>query len=114
MRSRADKPIVWLRGEVKTPPFGAKARIDAGVLLRQIQRGELPGMPHVRPMPSLGLRCFELRVHDDGKAWRLLIRIDSDAIVVADVFQKTTRVTPARVITEARRRLRAYNTEANG
>ena len=65
-------------------------------------------------MPSLGLRCFELRVHDDGKAWRLLIRIDSDAVVVTDVFQKTTRVTPVRVITDARKRLRGYDTEANG
>ena len=35
-----DKPLVWLRGEVKTPPFGFGARIEAGVLLRRLQRGE--------------------------------------------------------------------------
>jgi len=27
-----DKPLVWLHGEVKSPPFTAVARIEAGVL----------------------------------------------------------------------------------
>ncbi|TFH43207.1 MAG: type II toxin-antitoxin system RelE/ParE family toxin, partial [Lysobacterales bacterium] len=26
-----DKPLVWLHGEIKTPPFSAAARIEAGV-----------------------------------------------------------------------------------
>jgi hypothetical protein len=30
---RADKPLAWLHGEIKTPPFSAEARIEAGVLL---------------------------------------------------------------------------------
>ena len=33
--SPRDKPLVWLRGEVKTPPFGSDARIEAGFLLRR-------------------------------------------------------------------------------
>lgn len=37
------KPLVWLHGEVKTPPFTQEARIEAGVLLRQLQEGELLG-----------------------------------------------------------------------
>jgi len=28
--SEGDKPLVWLHGEVKTPPFSSAARIDAG------------------------------------------------------------------------------------
>jgi hypothetical protein len=33
-----DKPLVWLHGEVKTPPLSTAARIEAGVLLRRLQR----------------------------------------------------------------------------
>jgi len=32
-----DKRLVWLRGEIKTPPFGAAARIEAGFLLRRLR-----------------------------------------------------------------------------
>jgi hypothetical protein len=35
-----EKPLVWLHGEVKTPPFSSAARIEAGYLLRQLQMGE--------------------------------------------------------------------------
>jgi hypothetical protein len=38
-----DKPIVWLRGEVKTPPFSAAARLETGILLRRLQAGEKLG-----------------------------------------------------------------------
>jgi hypothetical protein len=38
-----DKPLVWLKGKVKTPPFSKKARLEAGILLRLLQRGELDG-----------------------------------------------------------------------
>src|SRR4051794_16281640 len=27
---RPDKPLVWLRGEVKTPPFSSDTRVEAG------------------------------------------------------------------------------------
>jgi hypothetical protein len=30
---QADKPLAWLHGEIKTPPFSTEARIEAGVLL---------------------------------------------------------------------------------
>jgi hypothetical protein len=42
------KPLVWLHGEVKTPPFSQEARIEAGFLLRQLQEGEILGLPHSR------------------------------------------------------------------
>jgi hypothetical protein len=42
--SPRDKPSVWLRGEIKTPPFGSDARIEAGFLLRRLQRGESIGL----------------------------------------------------------------------
>ena len=52
--SPEDKPLVWLHGEVKTPPFGKAARIEAGVLLRQLQQGTVLSLPHSRPMPQVG------------------------------------------------------------
>lgn len=104
-----DKPLVWLRGEVKTPPFSAAARLEAGWLLRRLQAGERLGMPHSRPMPTIGSRCHELRVIDAGKTWRLIYRLDPDAVVIADVFQKATTRTPDRVLTDCRRRLRQYD-----
>ena len=105
----ADKPLVWLRGEVKTPPFSAAALLEVGMLLRRLQAGEKLSMPHSRPMASISPRCHELRVVDEEKTWRIVYRIDPDAIVIADVFPKTTQQTPARVIANCRRRLRLYD-----
>lgn len=109
-----DKPLIWLRGEVKTPPFSAAARLEAGWLLRRLQRGEKLGMPHSRPMPGIAPRCHELRVVDAGKTWRLIYRIDPDAIVITNVFQKTTAQTPAHTIADCRRRLRQYDAAIRG
>ena len=109
-----DKPLVWLRREVKTPPFSVAARLEAGWLLRRLQAGEALAMPHSRPMSSIGSRCHELRVVDAGKTWRIVYRIDSDAIVIADVFQKTTPTTPAGVVGDCRRRLRRYDAASRG
>lgn len=61
------KPIVWLHGEVKTPPFTQAARLETGLLLRRLQQGENIGLPQSRPMPSIGAHCHELRVRDENK-----------------------------------------------
>ena len=106
---RTSKPLVWLRGEIKTPPFSADARLEAGVLLRRLQDGEKLSMPASRPMPSIGPRCHELRLSDAGREWRIVYRLDVDAIVIADVFAKTTRRTPDRVIDACQRRLKLYD-----
>src|SRR5213592_3796736 len=107
--SSARKPLVWLHGEIKTPPFSKEARIEAGTLLRRLQEGESLGLPHSRPMPSIGPRCHELRVRDAEQNWRIIYRLDADAIVIAEVFAKTTRQTPEHVITTCQRRLRRYD-----
>ncbi len=107
--SPTDKPLVWLRGEVKTPPFSSDARLEAGFLLRRLQRGEMLSLPHSRPMPSIGARCHELRIVDADKTWRIIYCIDPDAILLLDVFNKTTTQTPKRVIADCQRRLRQYD-----
>lgn len=106
--SPRDKPIVWLRGEVKTPPFGAEARIEAGFLLRRLQRGESLGLPSSRPMPAIGSGCHELRIVDVGANWRLMYYIAPDAIVVLEVFAKKTPATPNAILDECRKRLERY------
>jgi hypothetical protein len=40
-----DKPLVWMHGEVKSPPFSKPARLQAGFLLRQLQKGEKLSLP---------------------------------------------------------------------
>ena len=114
MVSSGDKPLVWLHGEVKTPPLSSVARIEAGVLLRRLQRGETLAMPHSRPMPSIGSRCHELRINDEQATWRVIYRIDPDAIVICDVFSKKTPATPATVVRTCRQRLRDYDAAGGG
>src|SRR6266516_1250644 len=94
----ADKPLAWLHGEVKTPPFSKEARIATGMLRRRLQRGERLSLPHSRPMPVIGPRCHELRVQDVDVIWRVMYRIDPDAVIIAEVFSKRTRTTPKQVI----------------
>ena len=104
-----DKPLVWLHGEVKTPPLTSEARLEAGLLLRSLQRGDHLEMPHSRPMPSIGPRCHELRINDVGGTWRVVYRIDTDAIVIVDVFAKKTQKTPDTVIKTCQKRLKEYD-----
>ncbi|MCF7826335.1 MAG: type II toxin-antitoxin system RelE/ParE family toxin [Candidatus Marinimicrobia bacterium] len=104
-----DKPLVWLHGEVKTPPFSSAARIEAGFLLRSLQMGENLSMPHSRPMPSIGSRCHELRINDEAATWRLIYRIDEDAIVILEVFSKKTQQTSKKVIDVCKKRIKEYD-----
>ena len=107
--SNMDKPLVWLHGEVKTPPFSVVARMEAGLLLRRLQQGEKLSMPRSRPMPSIGKRCHELRIDDANATWRIVYRTDTDAIVVLEVFEKKTQQTPKQVIDNCRQRIRKYD-----
>lgn len=105
----AERPLIWLHGEVKTPPFSAAARLKSGWLLRRLQVREILSMPHSRPLPELGPRCHELRVHDGDLTWRLIYRLDWDAVVLVEVFCKKTRTTPDSVLTTCRQRLKEYD-----
>ena len=89
-------------------PFSQAARIEAGYLLRLLQKGQPVGMPQSRTMPVVGPRCHELRVRDAGADWRIVYRLDSDAVVILEVFSKKTRATPKIVIDACIRRLREY------
>ena len=109
LRREGDKPLAWLHGEIKTPPMSELARLEAGHLLRRLQRGELLSMPESRPMPSIGPRCHELRIGDFDVTWRIFYRIDPDAILILEVLKKKTQSTPWQVIAVCRRRLADYD-----
>ena len=47
-------------------------------------------------MPAIGPRCYELRVNDETKTWRIIYRIDPDAIVLCEVFEKKTPCPPQK------------------
>jgi len=103
------KPLVWLHGEVKTPPFSEKARLEAGFLLARLQEGAVLSMPYSRPMPGLGLHCRELRITDGPKNWRLIYRVDDDAVLILEVFLKKSRQTPRSVLEVCKKRMRLYD-----
>ena|SRR5436190_21914397 len=110
----ADKPLVWLHGEIKTPPFSKEARVEAGVLLRRLQRGEMLRLPASRPMPTVGRRCHELRIQDGDATWRIIYRLDTDAIMIVEVFAKKTQATPTAIIESCQKRIRQYDEAARG
>ena len=107
--SQNDKPLRWLHGQVKSPPFSFAARLEAGWLLRRLQPGENLGLPHIRPSSSIGPRCHELRIRDQNINWRIIYRIDSDRILIVEVFGKKTQRLPAKVITVCKERLAKYD-----
>ena len=74
-----------------------------------LQKGQAVRMPHSRPMPVVGPRCHELRVRDAGADWRIVYRLDSDAVVILEIFAKKTRATPKIVIDACTRRLGEYD-----
>jgi phage-related protein len=60
-------------------------------------------------MPSIGARCHELRVTDTNATWRLIYRIDDDAIVLLEDFSKKAQKTPQYVIKACQKRIRDYD-----
>jgi phage-related protein len=63
-------------------------------------------------MPSVGRRCHELRINDEHSTWRILHRIDPDAVLILEVFQKKTSKTPKSVIEICRQRMQRYDSDS--
>src|SRR5690242_13512055 len=108
MGAIGDKPLVWLKGEVKTPPFSIQAPLEAGLLLRRLQQGQGLSLPHSRPLPPIGGRCHELRINDHDQTWRIVYHLAPDAIVILDVFSKKTQATPVQIVEVCQKRPAAY------
>jgi phage-related protein len=48
-------------------------------------------------------------VPDSNTTWRIVYRIDEDAIVLLEVFLKKTRNTPQHVIKACKKRIKDYD-----
>jgi phage-related protein len=108
-KREGDKPLIWLHGEIKSPPMSVRSRLQAGFLLRRLQRGERLSMPDSRPMPAIGPRCHELRIDEADVTWRIFYRTDPDAVLILEVLKKKTEATPKSVIDACRRRVAEYD-----
>ena len=106
-----DKPLVWLQGEITSPPFSSNARIEAGYLLRQLQKGMKLSLPQSRPMPAIGTRCHELRINDEAKTWRIVYQVHKDAVLILEIFEKKTGKTPKSVIDVCKQRIKFYEAD---
>lgn len=113
MATGNEKVLILLHGEIKTPPMSREARLEAGFLLRKLQQGELLSMPQSRPMPTTGTHCHELRIVDARSIWRIVYRIDGDAVLILEVFSKKTRKTPQNVINVCKKRIRDYDSDSD-
>lgn len=60
-------------------------------------------------MPGIGGGCHELRIVDEDVTWRIIYRIDDDAIVIVEVFPKKTPATPLPVLRACKARLKEYD-----
>ncbi len=69
-------------------------------------------MPQSRPMPTIGRRCHELRINDEKCTWRIVYRVDTDAIVILEIFDKKTNATPKHIIDTCKERIRRYDSES--
>ena len=103
------KPLFILHGAIKSPPFTPDGRQEAGELLRRVQEGEKLSFPQSRPLPSVGPRCHEIRVRDADHVWRIVYRIDKDAILVASIFSKKGKSMQQRELGTAEARLTLYD-----
>ena len=114
--SQPDKSLVLLHSDarIQTPPLSKDARLKVGYHLRQLQQGGSLSMPLSRPMLSIGKRCHELRINDYSVSWRVMYRIDDDAILVVHVFKKKTQATPLQVLEVCQRRLAHYDSYSSG
>ena len=108
---KSEKPLVWIKTQIKTPPFSAVARIEAGTQLRRIQYGEYLLQPYSKPMKTIGKNCHELLIKDseNKKEWRIIYHIASSVIVILNTFEKKTKRTPQKEIELSKKRLKEFN-----
>ena len=107
---RREKLLGWARGAepISSPPMPAQARIDAGYLLRLVQKGHRLGPPICEPMTDIGPNCHELRLTADKSEWRVFYHVSDESVLVLGVFQKKTQQTPQRWLQVCRKRLRLF------
>ncbi len=104
------QPIIWMGDSRKVlREFPDLARQRAGRELARVQEGLEPD--DRKPMPSIGLGVFEIRVHVEGAFRVICVAKFAEGIYVLHAFQKKARKTPKAEIELARKRYRAMLNE---
>lgn len=65
-------------------------------------------MPQAEPLPEVGRGCGALRIRDAQHNWRIMYRIDSDAVLILEVYSKKTQRIPDEVIRRCKQRIKQY------
>lgn len=99
------KKIIFLTPVLEDRRFPIQAKNKIEKLLDQLKNGYMLPMPISKPFPDIGKGCHELRILD---FWRLVYKIDTDAIVVLEIFPKKTQTMPQSVINTCQTRLKSY------
>jgi phage-related protein len=90
--------------------FPEGARKEAGVQLHKVQQGLEPS--DWKPMTSVGSGVREIRIREDGGAFRVLyVTQIADTVVVLHAFEKKTQKTAKRDLDLADARLRAWKSK---
>ena len=107
------KPIVFLGDALdRLRDFPEGAKKEAGVQLHKVQLGGDPS--DWKPMTSVGSGVREVRIREDGGAFRILyVAQIADAVVVLHAFQKKTQRTEKRDLDLANARLRQFRAEGD-
>ncbi len=102
-----EKPVYWVGTSYKDLlEFPAEARQEAGYQLHRVQNGLEP--IDWKPFSSVGVRVREIRIHEQGGAFRVMyVAKFSARIYVLHAFQKKTQKTAAKDIDAVRTRYRA-------
>ena len=100
------KQVRWIGDSLEQiRAFPDEPRREAGYQLARVQAGKEPA--DWKPMPSVGLGVNEIRVREDGGAFRVIyVAKFSEAVYVLHAFQKKVPKTSKQDIELARRRLR--------
>lgn len=100
------KPLEWARPAlvaVRALPDGAKREV--GYQLARVQEGREPD--DFKPMKTVGPGVFEVRVRDDGRAFRsFYVARFEEAVYVLHVFEKKSQKTAQSDIEVGRARYR--------
>ena len=100
------KQVRWVGdAQQQIRAFPDEPRREAGYQLARVQAGKEPA--DWKPMPSVGLGVNEIRVREDGGAFRAIyVAKFSEAVYVLHAFQKKAPKTSKQDIELARRRFR--------
>ena len=58
---------------------------------------------------QLSAPAAERRVRDGGHNWRIMYRVDPDAVLIVEVYPKKTRKIPQEIIDRCKKRLKDYD-----